>query len=274
MFDFFHSFQPQPVILAFAGLKVYWYGLFVVLGTLAALTVALKLARRGNFSSNKIFDLSFWLILGGIAGARIYHILLELPYYSKYPADIFKIWEGGLAIHGGLIAGLIILILFCRKEKISFWFLGALLAPGIALGQAIGRWGNYFNQELFGQPTNLPWGIPIDLMHRPMSNLSAEYFHPTFLYESLGNLAIFGLVLSLALKFLAKKIKNEKVVLLSYLALYSALRFSLEFIRMDQTAVIFGFRWPQIFSAIIFIVCAIWLMPFFRRKKTAAPKST
>lgn len=269
MFEFLHSFQPQPVLLAFAGLKIYWYGLFVVLGTIAALTVALKLAKRAAFSSNQIFDLSFWLILGGIIGARIYHVLLELPYYSKYPLDMFKVWEGGLAIHGGLIAGLIVLAFFCWKEKTSFWALSVLLVPGIALGQAIGRWGNYFNQELFGLPSNLPWSIPIDLIHRPMSSLSAEYFHPTFLYESLGDLAIFGIVLFLALKVIAKKIKNEKIILLSYLALYSVLRFSLEFIRTDQTALVFGFRWPQIFSAIIFVVSAAWLMLSLRQKKAA-----
>jgi phosphatidylglycerol:prolipoprotein diacylglycerol transferase len=272
MFDFLHTFQPEAVFLAFGPIKIYWYGLFIVLGTVAALTVAMKLAQKQKFPTDKLFDLAFWLILFGIIGARIYHIFLEWPYYSKFPLDMIKIWQGGLAIHGGLIAGLIVLILFCRKEKVSFWFLGALIVPGVALGQAIGRWGNYFNQELYGKPTDLPWGLPVDLMHRPMQYLSSEYFHPTFLYESLGNLIIFGIVLFLALKVANKKIQNEKVVLLSYLALYSILRFSTEFIRVDSTALVLGFRWPQIISVAIFAISIIWLITSFRSKKNTTTK--
>ena len=267
MLNFLHTFQPEAVLLAFGSMRIYWYGVFIVLGTIAALSVAMQLAKKQGFSTNKLFDLAFWLILFGIIGARTYHIFLQWPYYFKYPAEMIKIWEGGLAIHGGLIAGLIVLIWFCRKEKISFWFLSSLMVPGVALGQAIGRWGNYFNQELFGRPTNLPWGLPIDLMHRPNQYLAAEYFHPTFLYESLGNLIIFGVVLFLALRVADKKIKNEKVVLLSYLALYSVLRFFTEFLRVDSTVLVLGFRWPQIISALIFIVSAVWLGLSLKGKK-------
>jgi phosphatidylglycerol:prolipoprotein diacylglycerol transferase len=268
MFDFLHTFQPEATLLAFGPIKIYWYGLFIVLGTIAALNVAMSLAKKRDYPATKLFDLAFWLILFGIIGARIYHIFLEWPYYSKFPADILKIWQGGLAIHGGIIAGLIVLIWFCRKEKTSIWFLSTLIVPGLALGQAIGRWGNYFNQELFGRPTSLPWGLPIDLMHRPMQYLSAEYFHPTFLYESLGNLLIFGIVLFLTIRIINKKIKNEKVVLLTYLALYSVLRFFTEFIRVDSTALVLGFRWPQIISAIIFIVSVVWLGLSLKGKKS------
>jgi len=214
----------------------------------------------------KVFDISFYVVIGGIIGARIYHIFLELPYYSKHPMEMVKIWQGGLAIHGGIIAGLVILILLCRKEKIDFWKFSAAIAPGLALGQAIGRWGNYFNQELFGLPTDLPWGIPIELMHRPMEYLNYGYFHPTFIYESIGNLAIFGVLLYSAIRLAGKESGNAKMVLLSYLALYSILRFSTEFIRIDQTALVFGWRWPQIFSAMIFIVSVAWMSLILKGK--------
>jgi phosphatidylglycerol:prolipoprotein diacylglycerol transferase len=271
MLNFLHYFKPESVLLIIGPVKLYWYGLFIVTGTIAALTTTLKLAKRLNLPSGKIFDLSFYLIIGGLIGARLYHIFLELPYYLKYPIETIKVWQGGLAIHGAIIVGLIILLFFCRKEKINFWLLSAAMAPGLALGQTIGRWGNYFNQELFGLPTSQPWGIPIDLMHRPLNHLSSEYFHPTFLYESIGNLIIFIIILFLFSKVAAGKIKKSQVVLLSYLALYSLLRFLLEFIRIDQTAYVLGWRWPQIISIAFFTSSMIWLALLFKKGDPKKP---
>lgn len=265
MFQFLHSFQPSPIIISFGWAQIYWYGLFIVLGVLAALTVAMKLAKKIGLSPSKIFDMAFWLIISGILGARIYHVFLEWGYYHRHFWDIFKLWQGGLAIHGALLAGILMVIFFARREKISFWKLTAVMAPGIALGQAIGRWGNYFNQELFGKPTDLPWGIPISLMNRPDRYLGSDYFHPTFLYESLGNLAIFFLLLYLFNRIVKNKKENYKMILLVYVLAYSALRFTMEFIRTDQTLLFLGFRWPQIFSLLI-IITALVLM-FFPKKK-------
>jgi phosphatidylglycerol---prolipoprotein diacylglyceryl transferase len=266
MFNFFHSFLPSPVLISLGPLHIYWYGLFIVMGVLAALTVVLKMSKKFGLSANKIFDFSFWMIIAGIIGARLYHVILEWPYYSQNLTSILKVWEGGIAIHGGIIGGLLVLIYFAWKEKINFWLLAAIFAPGIALGQAIGRWGNYFNQELFGKPTNLPWGIPIDLMNRPIRYISAEFFHPTFLYESFGDLAIFIILLILISKFIKNKQANYKVIFLTYLILYSILRFSMEFLRTDTTAHVFGFRWPQIFS-LAAIIIAILLLIFPGKKK-------
>jgi phosphatidylglycerol---prolipoprotein diacylglyceryl transferase len=257
MFNFLHNFSPAPILFSFGSFHIYWYGLFIVLGVLAALTVSLWLAKKFGQSTNKIFDLAFYAIIAGIIGARLYHVALEWPYYSQNLWNIFKVWQGGLAIHGGLIGGLLVVLYFCWKEKINFWLLAAIFAPGIALGQAIGRWGNYFNQELFGTPTDLPWGIPIEIINRPINYISAEFFHPTFIYESLGDLAIFLILLFLVLKFLKKGWKNYKIIFLSYLILYSILRFSLEFLRTDTTAYVFGFRWPQIFSLTIIAISTI-----------------
>ncbi|HTW96598.1 MAG TPA: prolipoprotein diacylglyceryl transferase [Candidatus Methylomirabilis sp.] len=272
MFNFLHYFTPAPILVSFGPLRVYWYGLFVVLGVLAALTVSLKLAKRLGFSPNKLFDLSFWMIIAGIIGARLYHVALEWPYYAAHPANIVKVWQGGLAIHGALLGGFLALGFFIWKEKINFWQLAAIFAPGIALGQAIGRWGNYFNQELFGKPTNLPWGIPIEIINRPAQYLSAEFFHPTFLYESLGDLAIFFILLWLVFRLLKKNSANYKIIFLTYLILYSLLRFSLEFLRLDATAYVFGFRWPQIFSALIFIISiALLFLPNKKGKSADFP---
>ncbi|MDD5528054.1 MAG: prolipoprotein diacylglyceryl transferase [Patescibacteria group bacterium] len=265
MFNFLHTFSPTPILISFGSLRVYWYGLFIVLGVLAALTVSLKLAKKFGLSPNKIFDLSFWMIIAGIVGARIYHVLLEWSYYSQNYWSILKVWQGGLAIHGALIGGLLVVIYFCWKEKVNFWLIAAIFAPGVVLGQAIGRWGNYFNQELFGRPTNLPWGIPIDFMSRPDRYLSSNYFHPTFLYESLGDLMIFIILILIVRQFLKKKSTNYKIVILTYLVLYSALRFSTEFLRTDTTAYFFGYRWPQVISLAIIIISLIIL--FFPKNK-------
>jgi len=269
MFNFLHNFSPTPVLISFGSLHIYWYGLFVVLGLLAGLTVSLKLAKKFGLSPNKIFDLAFYMIVAGIIGARIYHIFLEWNYYSQDYWNIFKVWQGGLAIHGGLIGGILVLIYFCWKEKINFWLLAAVFAPGIALGQAIGRWGNYFNQELFGTPTNLPWGIPINFMNRPDRYISAEFFHPAFLYEFLGDLIIFFVLLLIIKQLLKKKQENYKIVFLTYLLLYSVLRFLTEFLRTDSTAYVFGYRWPQIFSLLIIIISLV-IMFFPKRKKGEA----
>jgi phosphatidylglycerol:prolipoprotein diacylglycerol transferase len=258
MFSLLHNFLPQPIMLHYGFITVRWYGLFIVLGILAAISLTLFFARRFKIETEKIWDLSFYLVLFGIIGARIYEIFLEFPYYSANPSQILKIWEGGLAIHGAIIAGAITLFIFIRKYKLDFWTLLAIVTPGLALGQAVGRFGNWFNQELFGLPTNLPWGIPIDIINRPLDYIGQPYFHPTFIYESFGNLLIAAILF-----WVLYRQKNElsrKVAMrigAYYLALYSLLRFSLEFIKIDITPVLLGLRWPQIISLFFILVAFI-----------------
>jgi len=254
MINWLHTFHPQAIFLSFGPIHIYWYGLFMVTGIIIALGISYKLARFYKIKTDSLLDISFWLIINGLIGARIYDILLELPYYLKYPLNMFKVWQGGLAIHGAIIAGLITVYFFARKRKISLWSLTAIVTPGLALGQAIGRWGNYFNQELFGLPTTKPWGIPIDLINRPIDYISNDFFQPTFLYESLGCLSIFFVLIG-ANYLLIKKGKLNKYyfVLLTafYLILYSILRFCLEFIRIDATPTFLNLRWPQVASLFI-----------------------
>lgn len=286
MINLLHTFHPSPILISLGPIHIYWYGFFILLGALLVIFMMLKLApyygieriRRGATNAahpndiNIVFDLSFYLIIGGIIGARIYHIFLELPYYLEHPLNIFKIWQGGLAIHGGIIAGIIIIYFFSKKNNAvighcpvpAFWLLTAILAPGLALAQSMGRWGNYFNQELFGLPTGKPWGIPIDAINRPAEYLSSPYFHPTFLYESIGNLIIFIILISIHIWIIKKgKQKNpisHKLTAISYLILYSLLRFSLEFLRIDTTPEFLGLRFPQIVSILIIIASTAILL--------------
>jgi len=265
MINFLHSFNPQPILLSFGALHIYWYGLFMVTGISAALFVTIKLAKHYKILSETIIDLGFWLIIFGLIGARIYDCFLNFNYYLQNPLDVLKIWQGGLAIHGGLIAGLIAFFIFIKKYaklnsldfKIEFWKFAAIIVPSIALGQAIGRWGNYFNQEIFGLPTNLPWGIPINLVNRPLEYISSNFFHPTFLYESLGSLLIFLILLGAQIYIIKKNkpnYKNYVIITCGYFILYSILRFSLEFIRIDAAPNIAGWRWPQIISLLIICI--------------------
>jgi len=258
MFYWLHNFYPQSVLFKLGPITIHWYGLFIVLGIISALVVILYLAKRFKIDSEKIWDLSFYLVLFGIIGARIYEIFLEFPYYSTHLWQIVKIWEGGLAIHGAIIAGIITVFVFIKKNKMAFWPLTAIITPGLALGQAIGRFGNWFNQELFGLPTNLPWGIPIAIENRPLEFISNQFFQPTFLYESLGSFAIAIFLFILLYKqknYLANKLAMRITAI--YLALYSILRFSLEFIRIDSAPVFLGLRWPQVMSLIILVIASI-----------------
>jgi len=270
MITWLHNFHPQAVLLAFGPFNIYWYGLFMVLGIVCALGMSFKLAKYYEVKADTLFDLSFWLIIFGIAGARIYDIFLQIPYYLNNPLAIFKVWQGGLAIHGAIIAGLITVYFFTKKNKLSPWRLIALIVPGLALGQAIGRWGNYFNQEIFGLPTSLPWGIPIDLINRPWAYISSDYFQPTFLYESIGCFLIFLLLLGINFYLIKlKKLNNHNFVWMVslYMLLYSILRFGLEFIRIDDAPIVLGLRWPQVISLAL-IVASISLIIFNPHAKT------
>lgn len=261
MINLLHNWQPPSIIFNFGPLTFNWYGLIVGVGILLGYLLILKLANYFNLKKKDLNDLALWLILVGIAGARIYEIFLDWAYYSQNPGQILKIWEGGLAIHGAILFGLIFLYFFTKHRSINFWKLTGVIAPGLALGQAIGRFGNWFNQELFGLPTDLPWGIPISLNYRPWQFIDYQYFHPTFLYESLGNLIILAILLIIIfqLKNVLSGPNLGKLLLGAYLLLYSSLRFLNEFIRLDSTPEIFGLRWPQVLSLLLAII-AIFLI--------------
>jgi phosphatidylglycerol:prolipoprotein diacylglycerol transferase len=275
MFNLLHNFNPDPLLFSIGFLKIYWYGFFIVLAFLIAFFLIIFLTKKYNIDKKIIIDLVFYLFIFGIIGARIYDIFLEWRYYLNNPIDIFKIWEGGLAIHGAILAGIIVIIVFVKKYKgmnqkeNNFFRIASIIAPALALGQAIGRWGNYFNQELFGSPTSSFWGIFIDPINRPIDYYSFSYFHPTFLYESVGCFIIFIILIIYHLVIIKKNkisFKNDFIIVSLYFILYSILRFSLEFIRIDFAPVFLGLRWPQIMSLILILAFIILYVKLYLYK--------
>lgn len=256
MINFLHSYYPNPILISIGRIDIHWYGLLMSLSIAAAILLAIHLGKKKDIKADKIIDAAFWATIGGLIGARIYEIFLEWPYYSAHPERILKVWEGGLAIHGAIIGGAIALAILFWKEKSLFLKITGIFMPGLALGQAIGRWGNYFNQELFGRPSLLPWSIPIAAENRPDGFLNYQYFHPTFLYESIGNLLI-AITLYIYVK---RRGYKPTLAIAIYMLLYSLLRFSLEFIKIDQTPVVAGLRWPQIASLLMMITGLILLI--------------
>jgi len=273
MINFLHSFSPESILLKLGIFTIHWYGLFIVIGIFLAIFISVILAKKYNISSDFITDLAFWLIIGGVIGARIYHILLELPYYLQNPIKMIKIWEGGIAIHGAIFAGLTILYFYSKQHKTSPILVASIITPGLALGQALGRWGNYFNQELFGLPTTLPWGIPIDLYRRPLDYINSVYFHPTFLYESILNFLLFTLLLSIHYFIIKKGKFNHYFTISIYFFGYSIIRFLLEFVRIDPTPEFYGLKIPQIASLFIIVGTIIFLI-LKNRKKLDKNKET
>ena len=197
----------QLVNLGFFSIK--WYGLLIALSIILGLNLSKKLARYRGIDPHLVSEILPSLILSSIIGARIYYVIFEYRQFSGdnffTPIKIFNIylnipsflaiWEGGIAIHGALLGGFLSIYLFCKSKKIPLKIFLDLLMPSVILGQAIGRWGNFFNNEAFGIPTNLPWKVFIPLSNRPIIFANSQFFHPTFLYESLWNLIIFALLI-------------------------------------------------------------------------------
>jgi len=261
MLIFFHTYIPSPILITVGFVSIYWYGLLLAAALLAGYWLAGFLAKRKNLPVGLIESLYINLVIWGFAGARLYHVLNEWGYYWRNPAEIIMVWHGGLAIHGAIIAGLGALYYSARRRKLVFWSLLDLYSLPLLLGQVIGRWGNYFNQELFGQPTNLPWGIPIDIANRPAGFEQFNYFHPAFLYESLWNLGVF-----VFLWFLFKKQKRAAgTIFWSYVGLYSLGRFSVELLRIDSVPILFGARLPLAVSALLIILAATMFWRVKRR---------
>jgi len=237
----------DKVAFSIFGIDVMWYGILIGLGFLLGLFVATKNAKKENISEDTILDLMIIALPSSIIGARIYYVIFSLDEYINDPIQIFNLRQGGLAIYGGLIAAFIAGYFFCKKKNIKFLKMADIVAPAIALGQGIGRWGNFINQEAFGSPTNLPWGVLID----------GQKYHPTFLYESLGDFAIFAFLMY----FFHKRKKVDGQVISLYMILYGILRFLVEGLRMDSLY-IGSLRVSQIVSLILVISGMILFIKF------------
>ncbi len=269
---FLHTYIPDPILGHIGRLTVHWYGLFLAVGALAGYLVYVKLGRKYGLKQFDLENLFFIEIVAGLIGARLYHVLNEWTYYAKHPSEIMSVWNGGLAIHGALIAGLLVAWWFTRVKKLPFWLIADIAVPALAIGQAIGRWGNYFNQELFGGPTSLPWGIPIEQLNRPIQYINDVYFHPTFLYESLGSIAVFVMLILLHRKKLAQRNASGTsplpvgVIALAYFAAESIVRVLTETLRVDRVPLIFNVRLPLLVGLLIAIGASVILIRRIRKQ--------
>jgi phosphatidylglycerol:prolipoprotein diacylglycerol transferase len=233
--------DPVAFRLPFIGLPIYWYGIITVFCILIGCFVATIEAKRRGQNPDHVWNGLILVIIFGVIGARLYHVISSpqglmrgFDYYLQHPVEIFMIRQGGLGIFGAIAGGVLAVFVYARWQKLNFPTWLDIAAPGLALGQAIGRWGNFFNQELYGYPTTVPWGIPIDQRFRlpQYANLpESTRFHPTFLYESIWNLVVFLILMYVARRFGERMLTGDLFLL--YCVLYPLGRFFVEFQRPD-----------------------------------------
>ncbi|MCS7293145.1 MAG: prolipoprotein diacylglyceryl transferase [Gloeomargarita sp. SKYBB_i_bin120] len=223
--------SPGPNLWEFGPFAIRWYGALIAVAVLLGLNLSQFLAKRRGLNPEWISDLALTLVIGSLLGARLYYVIFQWSYYAQNPWEILAIWHGGLAIHGAILAGLLITYIYARRQKISLWQLTDVLVPSLALGQMLGRWGNFFNSEAFGSPTDLPWKLYIPYEKRPPELRQFEYFHPTFLYESLWNLLVGSLLLYLFFRY--PRLRPGTLTLV-YMAGYSFGRLFIEGLRTDS----------------------------------------
>jgi phosphatidylglycerol:prolipoprotein diacylglycerol transferase len=266
-----------PIPFLNQSFHIYFYGILIMAGVIAAAFLAQAEVKRRGMNSDIVWDALFWVVLAGIVGARIWHILTPPPsmveqgittkWYLTHPLDMINIRNGGLGIPGAVIGGGLALWIFCHRKKISFLTWADVVAPGVALAQAIGRWGNFFNQELYGKPTNLPWKIYIDPAHRVQGYENYSYFQPLFLYESLWNVLNMAILLWLARRY-ENWLKPGDLFMI-YAIMYSIGRFSLDFLRVDASLV-GGININQTFVIFIALVAGVLLYFNHRPRRLAA----
>ena len=229
----------DPIAIRIGPLAVHWYGILVVTGALAGAYVSSSEAKRRGWDPDNIWNALFVTLVFGIIGARLYHVLtpspssgLSVSYFLQHPEHIIATWQGGLGIYGGFAGGVLGFFIYARLNHLDFWRWADVAILGLPLGQAIGRWGNFINQELYGKPTALPWGIYIDPAHRYAGYESYSRFHPTFLYESIWNIGVCVFLIFISRRWGEKLLKGE--VLCVYLVLYPLGRILMELVRLDS----------------------------------------
>jgi phosphatidylglycerol---prolipoprotein diacylglyceryl transferase len=240
----FEFTSPGRIALQMGPIAIRWYGLLIASAVLLGVFLTENLAQRRGIPLSDIEQLPLWLVPSAVVCARIYYVIFQWPNYAQHPVQVFAIWEGGIAIHGAIIGGILAGLAFAKAKRISFWQLADVVAPSLALGQAIGRWGNFFNSEAYGAPTDLPWKLKIPatvvengyaIALRPQGSEDIAYYHPTFLYESLWNLVVFSLLIWL-FRQADRRLLTLKAgtLFLVYLVAYSAGRVWIEALRTDS----------------------------------------
>ncbi|MFE3972631.1 MULTISPECIES: prolipoprotein diacylglyceryl transferase [unclassified Peribacillus] len=253
--------QPlNPIAIDLGPIQVHWYGLIIGFGVLLGLIIALRESERRGLDKEIFTDMILFAVPIAIISARIYYVIFQWEYYSQNPGDIIKIWNGGIAIHGALIGAVLTAIIFAKVKKVSFWKLADIAAPSLLLGQAIGRWGNFMNQEAHGGEISRSF---LENMHLPdfiinQMYINGTYYHPTFLYESIWN--IVGVIILLSLR---KVNLHRGELFLTYVIWYSIGRFYIEGMRTDSLMLTESLRIAQVIS-IVLVVVAIVLVVYRR----------
>jgi phosphatidylglycerol:prolipoprotein diacylglycerol transferase len=267
---------PEREAFRIGDIVVHWYGIMIMLGVLLASYLSIREARRRREDPDHVWQLFPWVLIAGILGARLGWVIPSLGSLSQEPLAvfgaqlpwqfrIFAIWEGGLSIQGAVIGGALAVWLYCRGYRLRFLKWADIIVPGLAVAQAIGRWGNFFNQEAFGTPTTLPWGIPISTQ-RQREVAGQEFgtdvrFHPTFAYEMVWDLLNFFLLMWLGRQRRFRLLEGD--LLWIYLIFYSVGRIAIEQIRVDS-ALVGGLRAPQIVA--LLTIAFAWTMFIYRRR--------
>lgn len=251
----------NPIAIQLGPIAVHWYGIIMGSAVFLGLLLAMREAKRQGLNPDIFVDLILWAVPASILGARTYYVIFEWSYYREHPADILAVWEGGLAIHGALIAATITGIIFARVKKLSFWQLADIAAPSLILGQAIGRWGNFMNQEAHGGPVSEAFISVFPQFIQNQMFINGQYYHPTFLYESLWNL----LVLAILLVLRRQNWMRRGEVFLSYLMMYSVGRFFVEGMRTDSLMLTESIRVAQFIGVVIIVGAA--LLIYWRRRQ-------
>jgi prolipoprotein diacylglyceryl transferase len=260
------AFIPSPSTnaLHIGPLSLHLYGLMLAIGVLAAYRIAEWRYKRMGRDPVDIAGIAVVVVICGVIGARVYHLFTGYNWDQGGISGAFKIWNGGLSIWGAVAGGAIGVIVMCKIRHIDAFPVGDALAPGLLIAQAIGRWGNWFNQELFGRPTTLPWALKIDVAHRPARYLDRATFHPTFLYESIWCLLVFGVVLWAQNH---RPLRKGQSFML-YAAMYTFGRVFFEWLRVDPASKIFGIRFNLLLSAVLCVVFTIWFLLLGRRPES------
>lgn len=257
----------DPIAVQLGPLAVRWYGILFVSGILAAVIMAMRAARYRGLDPEFIPDISMIIVPAGILGARLYEVfVLQWPYYQEHPGEILAIWQGGLAIHGGVLGSLLAGYFYVRYRKQRFWLWADMIAPGLILAQGIGRWGNFFNQEAFGSEAPL-WLVKLmPGWLREGMTIGGTVMHPTFLYESSWNIATFAVLYA----FQRQKPAEGRVFAL-YFILYNIGRLIIESIRMDSSFTGGGLRIAQV-TALLEILAGVglWIWAGYRSRQTPA----
>ena len=251
--------SPSQGVWHLGPLPLRAYALGIIIGALVAIWIGERRFQARGGRAGVIGDIAIWAIPFGIVGARIYHVITDPELYfgdGRHVGDVFLIWKGGLGIWGAVLGGALGAYIGCRRYGVSFSKVADSLAPGLLVAQAIGRIGNYLNQELFGKPTTLPWGLEIAPDKRPPGYLEFETFHPTFLYELLWNLAAAALIIAIDRRV---KLTGGRAFAL-YAMFYTAGRFWIEQLRIDEANHIGPFRLNVWTSIIVFVLALTYFV--------------